>query len=362
MEFTNEIFFDKPLTADSTVIIKYSGKLYREHSKDVSIVYGYDENWAETDNSPMLETENGFEVTLTIKNYSTFNFCFTNSFNIWDNNFGCNYISPIIPKQESNDIVQEEIEEITEVESEINQANDNNSVENTNEATFENTEDTKCNPDQIIANNETTIESSENISSSENEQIYKDDIESTFSSLLDSILNDITSNEESIDVSNLPGYGLQSVDTITEEDMINCDEIFEELFEDLANEPNIETSEPSIEQDNTIANSTIEEESQKVTEQINSVSQELDSLMDNLLSSISENTETTSYATPVQEIKPQDLTNETVDLPAIPQKEDWVDKIINFTASFGKSVSTAFKKIGNLIKLKAKEFGLLNTK
>ena len=68
MEFTNEIFFNKPLTAESTVILTYIGKLYREHSKDVSIVFGYGDNWEETESLPMKETENGFEVTLTIKN------------------------------------------------------------------------------------------------------------------------------------------------------------------------------------------------------------------------------------------------------------------------------------------------------
>ena len=80
MEFTNEIFFNKPLKANSTVIITYSGKLYREHSQEVSIVYGYSDNWDETDSSKMVETENGFEVTLTIKDYNTFNFCFCNTF------------------------------------------------------------------------------------------------------------------------------------------------------------------------------------------------------------------------------------------------------------------------------------------
>ena len=62
MEFTNDIFFDKPLVAGNTVILTYFGKLYREHSKDVSIVFGYGDNWEETDNAPMQETENGFVV------------------------------------------------------------------------------------------------------------------------------------------------------------------------------------------------------------------------------------------------------------------------------------------------------------
>ena len=83
MEFNNEIFFNKPLKAGTTVIITYSGKLYREHSKDITIVYGYGDNWEYTDSSPMIEKDNGFEVTITLKNYNKFNFCFSNSFNIW---------------------------------------------------------------------------------------------------------------------------------------------------------------------------------------------------------------------------------------------------------------------------------------
>ena len=131
MEFTNEIFFNKPLTAGSTVIITYSGKLYREHSKDVSIVYGYGDNWEETDSTPMIETDNGFEVTITLKNYQTFNFCFSNSFNIWDNNSGFNYISPINPKnettissQETNNVIETDLPQ--ENEKEDKNDNDNN--------------------------------------------------------------------------------------------------------------------------------------------------------------------------------------------------------------------------------------------
>ena len=45
MEFTNEIFFNKSLVKNETVLITYSGKLYREHSAEVIIVYGYGENW-----------------------------------------------------------------------------------------------------------------------------------------------------------------------------------------------------------------------------------------------------------------------------------------------------------------------------
>ena len=69
MEFTNEIFFNKNLVAEESVIITYSGKLYREHSEDIFIVYGYGDNWEYTEETQMKETDNGFEVTLTL-NYA----------------------------------------------------------------------------------------------------------------------------------------------------------------------------------------------------------------------------------------------------------------------------------------------------
>jgi len=103
MEFTNEIFFNKPLTAEETVIITYCGKLYREHSQEIAIVYGFGDDWQYTEEAQMKEIENGFEVTLHIRDLSTFNFCFRNNYNIWDNNSGFNYISPILPKQISTE-------------------------------------------------------------------------------------------------------------------------------------------------------------------------------------------------------------------------------------------------------------------
>lgn len=336
MEFTNEIFFNKPLSAESTVIITYCGKLYREHSKDISIVYGYGDNWAETDNSPMLETENGFEVTLTIKDYNTFNFCFTNSFNIWDNNSGFNYIAPIGPKQDGNKIENSQTEYSV-------------SAEGTEE---DNTEQTEENQVEEQAESETT----ENFEDTK----PQDDVEAVFASLLDSILDDTNSNDDPIDISNLSGFGLQSIDEIKEEDIVNCDEIFAELFKEFTLEDDtndITQVENKLDLNSEQESTTIREFSNVDYEKYDA--QELDNLMDNLLASISEKNETEDYATPVQKIESNEFENSN--LPAtIVEKEDWVDKIINVSYSIGKKVSTAFKKFGKLVKLKAKELGILN--
>ncbi len=276
MEFTNEIFFNKPLKAESTVIISYCGQLYREHSKDVSIVYGYGENWDYTDSAPMVETENGFEVTLTLRDYDIFNFCFTNSFNIWDNNFGNNYIASIAPK---------------------------------------------------------------------------DDIEATFSSLLDSLLDDSKKDEE-IDVSELSGFGLQSVDNIEEEDIVNCDEIFSELFDELTKDDNsnVQTIEESEEKE------TVQEFSQENAEVKENEFEELDDLMNNLLLSIEEDSDKVEDITPIE----QSENLENSGLPLVQEKEDWLDKFINVSYNFTKKVITACKKFGTLVKIKAKEYGFIS--
>ncbi|MBR2289997.1 MAG: hypothetical protein IJ867_05245 [Clostridia bacterium] len=318
MEFTNEIFFNKPLTAGSTVIITYSGQLYREHSKDVSIVYGYGENWAETDNTPMVETENGFEVTLNIKNYNTLNFCFTNSFNIWDNNSGFNYIAPIAPKQDK-ETKEENASTSTPVQEET-----------------EETEENEVQEEQAEPENTANFEEQQ-------------DVETAFASLLDSILDEENNRNETIDISNLSGFGLQSVDEIKEEDMINCDNIFAELFEELTTDSQAST--PITESG---------EQKPEITNYAEYEAQELDTLMDNLLMSIAGGSDTAESATPIQTIESQDLSNEVVGLPDTIEKEDWVDKIVNISYNFSKKVTTAFKKFGALVKLKAKEFGLIS--
>ena len=313
MEFTNEIFFNKPLTAGSTVILTYSGQLYREHSKDVSIVYGYGDDWAETDNALMTETENGFEVTLEIKDYNKFNFCFTNSFNIWDNNFGCNYICPILPKDSNKEEDKEDTQE------EIKQEQTEEQVEEA--------------PVQEEAESEAS--NAENFTETENP-----DIETAFASLLDSILDDTNNNNETIDISNLSGFGLQSVDEIKEEDMVNCDSIFAELFEELTDDQTVQREEV---------------QKAEITNYDNFDAKELDNLMDNLLTSIADDNETADYATPVQEIEEKKEDYENAGLPVVQEKEDWVDKIINVSYKFSKGVVSFFKKLGKLVGLNSAE-------
>lgn len=108
MEFTNDIYFNDNLTSGKTATITYSGSLFKSGSETVNIVFGFSENWHYTTTLPMHKTENGFSAEIEIKDYDTFNFCFSNEHNNWDNNNNCNYISPILPKIDESTIVQNE--------------------------------------------------------------------------------------------------------------------------------------------------------------------------------------------------------------------------------------------------------------
>ena len=218
MEFTNEILFNKNLVSNESVIITYSGKLYKEHSKDVSIVYGYGDNWEYTQESQMKETENGFETTIDLKDFNTFNFCFKNSFNIWDNNFGFNYIATISPQEVSNTGTN---------------TNDNISISDSS-----NVESSSSSPSTVENDNsEEDTSAEENESSEENtstqtenfESQSQDELENVFSSLLNAILNDTTvQTNETVNLDN--GYGLQSVDDIKEETFETSDNDFAEFY------------------------------------------------------------------------------------------------------------------------------------
>lgn len=93
MEFTNEIKFNIKPTANSDITIKYNGFL--SGSSELFIVYGFNETWENTSETKMEKCDNGFTVTLKMPDFETFNFCFKNAENIWDNNYNCNYISLI---------------------------------------------------------------------------------------------------------------------------------------------------------------------------------------------------------------------------------------------------------------------------
>lgn len=93
MELTKNIFFNTDkLVENSKVKISYIGKLYQDASEKVFIHYGFGMNWDKVSDIEMNKTELGFQAEINLLEGDSFNFCFRNENNVWDNNDGKNYI------------------------------------------------------------------------------------------------------------------------------------------------------------------------------------------------------------------------------------------------------------------------------
>ena len=96
MELIKNIFFNTDkLVENSKVKISYAGKLFQDNCEEVYIHYGFGLNWDNLGEIKMEKTELGFQAEVELISSETFNFCFRNSTNEWDNNDGQNYIFPI---------------------------------------------------------------------------------------------------------------------------------------------------------------------------------------------------------------------------------------------------------------------------
>lgn len=96
MELVKNIFFNTDkLVENSKVKISYAGKLFQDNCEDVYIHYGFGLNWDNIGEIKMEKTELGFQAEVELPSSETFNFCFRNAENEWDNNDGQNYIFPI---------------------------------------------------------------------------------------------------------------------------------------------------------------------------------------------------------------------------------------------------------------------------
>lgn len=93
MELIKNIFFDTDkLIQGSTVKISYTGKFFEDASEEVFIHYGFGENWDNLSEIQMEKTDLGFQTEIALLNSDTFNFCFRNGNNEWDNNDSQNYV------------------------------------------------------------------------------------------------------------------------------------------------------------------------------------------------------------------------------------------------------------------------------
>lgn len=96
MELSKNIFFNTDkLVPNSTVKISYIGSLFQNNSEEVYIHFGFGLLWENVSEIKMIKTELGFQAEIELQDFESFNFCFRNQDNVWDNNNGQNYIFPL---------------------------------------------------------------------------------------------------------------------------------------------------------------------------------------------------------------------------------------------------------------------------
>jgi len=96
MELSKNIFFNTDKLIENTVVkISYTGKFFQEGSEEVYIHYGFGLEWNGLSEVKMEKTELGFQAEILLSDEETFNFCFRNENNEWDNNNCSNYVFDI---------------------------------------------------------------------------------------------------------------------------------------------------------------------------------------------------------------------------------------------------------------------------
>ena len=108
MELTKNIFFNTDkLVQNSTVKISYTGKFFEDNSEEVFIHYGFGVSWDNLSEIKMEKTELGLQAEITLLESDTFNFCFRNGNNEWDNNDCQNYVFNL--EKPSSDLVVQDV-------------------------------------------------------------------------------------------------------------------------------------------------------------------------------------------------------------------------------------------------------------
>ena len=96
MELSKNIFFNTDKLIENTVVkISYTGKFFQEGAEEVYIHYGFGLEWNGLSEVKMEKTELGFQAEILLSDEETFNFCFRNENNEWDNNDTANYVFDI---------------------------------------------------------------------------------------------------------------------------------------------------------------------------------------------------------------------------------------------------------------------------
>ncbi len=93
MELTKNIFFNTDkLLQNSKVKISYTGLFFENGSEEVYIHYGFGSFWDNLSEVKMEKTELGFQAEIYLIESDSFNFCFKNENDEWDNNNYQNYV------------------------------------------------------------------------------------------------------------------------------------------------------------------------------------------------------------------------------------------------------------------------------
>ena len=96
MELTKNIFFNTDkLVENSDVKISYTGKFFQDGSEQVFLHYGFGINWDNVNEVEMKKTDLGFQAEINLLEGESFNMCFKNGNDEWDNNEGQNYSFPM---------------------------------------------------------------------------------------------------------------------------------------------------------------------------------------------------------------------------------------------------------------------------
>ena len=96
MELVKNIFFNTDIIIEGSKLkISYVGYLFQNGSDEVYLHYGFGSNWDNVTEVKMEKTELGFQCEIDILDGESLNLCFRNSANVWDNNFGQNFVFPI---------------------------------------------------------------------------------------------------------------------------------------------------------------------------------------------------------------------------------------------------------------------------
>ena len=108
MELVKNIFFNTDkLLKNSTVKISYIGTFFENNSEEVYIHYGFGTYWDNLSEVKMEKTELGFQAEIALIDSDSFNFCFRNENNEWDNNNFENYVFPL--ESQNTDLIVSEI-------------------------------------------------------------------------------------------------------------------------------------------------------------------------------------------------------------------------------------------------------------